>query len=171
MAASYALLLAAALVAAPPFPSRDPSAWIGPPQDWAALRGKVVLLEVWTFGCVNCTRTIPWVKDVHAKYSPRGVVVVGIHSPEFGFEKKPEAVQEEIRRHGLAYTNYLDVDRAYWKALETQAWPTTYFVDKCGRIRDTHVGEIHSGQETGKAAEATLETLLAENPSCDAGAD
>ncbi len=111
-------------------------------------------------------RTLPWVRGVHEKYSGRGVVVIGVHSPEFAFERKRDAIAAEVKRHELRYSNYLDLDLAYWDALDNHAWPTTYLVDKCGRIRFKHVGEVHAGQKTGNDVEAQIDALLAETPSC-----
>jgi hypothetical protein len=117
---------------------------------------------------VNCVRTLSWVRGVHEKYATKGVVVVGIHTPEFGFERKREAVEAAIKRHGLAYPNLLDMDMAYWKALDNHYWPTTYLVDKCGRVRERHIGEVHAGEESGAGLERTLVALLAEAPDCAA---
>jgi thiol-disulfide isomerase/thioredoxin len=151
--------------AAPPLPT-SASAWVGAPQSWSALRGKVVLLDVWAFGCVNCVNTIPWVKSVHERYADRGVAVIGVHTPEFGFERKRDAFLAEIKKYGIRYPQLLDNEMAYWKALGTHYWPTTYLVDKCGRLRDTHIGEVHEGQFSGDEIEGKLETLIAESGDC-----
>ena len=74
-------------IAAPPFPSSDRSHWIGEPQTWEGLHGRVVLLDVWTFECINCVRTIPWIRNALGRYGPRGLTVVGIHTPEMESER------------------------------------------------------------------------------------
>jgi hypothetical protein len=150
---------------APPLP-KDARSWVGAPQSWKQLRGKVVLLDVWAFGCVNCVNTVPWVNSAHARYAPRGVAVIGIHTPEFGFEKKRESFLAEVRKHGIAYPNLLDDEMAYWDALGAQYWPTMYLVDKCGRLRGKHIGEVHEGQFSGDEVEAMLEILIAEPLDC-----
>lgn len=95
-------------------------------------------------------------------------MVIGVHSPEFAFERKRAAIEAEVERHGLRYSHYVDMDLAYWNALDNQYWPTTYLVDKCGRIRSRQIGEIHSGQTTGLEVEAAIDALLAETPACPA---
>ena len=92
--------------------------------------------------------------------------MIGVHSPEFGFEKKRVSLEAEVKRHDLRYPQYLDTDLAYWKALGNQYWPTTYLIDKCGRIRTTHIGEVHAGQKSGNDLEAVIEALLAEPLAC-----
>jgi hypothetical protein len=89
---------------------------------------------------------------------------VGVHTPEFEFERRPEAVATAVREHGLDYPQLLDVDYAYWKALGNQYWPTAYLVDRCGRIRTRHIGEVHADQPSGRALEAQIEALLTEAP-------
>lgn len=113
-------------------------------------------------------RTLPWVRRAHETYGPRGLVVIGVHSPEFGFEKKRASVEVEVQRHELRYPQYLDTDLVYWNALDNQYWPTTYLVDKCGRIRSRHIGEIHAGQKSGDEVEAAIEALLGETSACPA---
>jgi len=157
--------LHAASHAAPALPA-DPRVWVGEPQTWKGLRGQVVLLDVWAFGCVNCVNTLPWVRGVHEKWSAKGVRVIGVHTPEFGYEKKRDSVEAEIKKHGLAYPIFLDNDMAYWDALKNQYWPTTYLVDKCGRLREKHIGEVHAGEATGNEIEAALEKLLLEPGDC-----
>lgn len=148
---------------APPFPSARAADWIGTPVSWEDLRGKVVLLDVWTFACGNCRATMPWLKDVRQKYAARGLTLVGVHTPEMIFERERPKVQAEVKRQGLDYPHLLDNDSAYWNALGAQAWPTVYLVDRCGRLRDRHVGEVHSAAESGRGVEARIEELLAES--------
>jgi thiol-disulfide isomerase/thioredoxin len=160
---------AAAARPAPPFPSSRSRDWIGAPADWPSLRGKVVLLDVWTFECVNCVRTIPWIKEVRARFAPRGLEVIGIHTPEMESEHDRTAVAQHVRRYGLDFPQLLDNDYAYWRALENHYWPTLLLVDRCGRIRGQAVGEVHAGEPTGERMEAALVALLAEEPaSCSA---
>ena len=108
-------------------------------------------------------RTLPWVQGVRARYAGRGLEVVGIHTPEFDNERERPAVEREVARHGLDYPQLLDNDYRYWKALGNQYWPTTYLVDRCSRIRLSHVGEVHAGEESGRELEAALEGLLGES--------
>ena len=107
-------------------------------------------------------RTIPWVREVRSRYGPRGLEVVGVHTPEFEHERRRSEVQQAVKEHKLDYPHYLDNDSAYWNALRNQYWPATYLVDRRGRIRVVHVGEVHSGQDSGRELEAALEALLAE---------
>jgi thiol-disulfide isomerase/thioredoxin len=151
---------------APPFPTRDAKHWVGTPATWQGLRGRVVLLDVWTFGCINCVRSLPWVKDVRARYADQGLAVVGVHTPEFDRERERRNVEAAVAKHGLDYPHLLDADYAYWKALGNEYWPTAYLVDRCGRIRVRHVGEVHSGQQSGRALEREIERLLAEPADC-----
>jgi thiol-disulfide isomerase/thioredoxin len=151
---------------APPFPTHDAKHWIGTPATWQGLRGRVVLLDVWTFGCINCVRSLPWVKDVRARYADQGLAVVGVHTPEFDRERERRNVEAAVAKHGLDYPHLLDADYAYWKALGNEYWPTAYLVDRCGRIRVRHVGEVHSGQQSGRALEREIERLLAEPADC-----
>jgi thiol-disulfide isomerase/thioredoxin len=124
----------------------------------------VVLLDVWTFGCINCVRTIPWVREMAERYGSRGLSVIGIHTPEFSFERGREAVGAEVRKHGLDFPHLIDDDRSYWNALGVYAWPSLFLVDRCGTLRARAVGEVHSGEESGRRFEAELRALLAEAP-------
>jgi thiol-disulfide isomerase/thioredoxin len=160
---------AARAVAAPPFPGPDRSHWIGEPQTWEGLRGRVVLLDVWTFGCINCVRTMPWVRDALGRYGPQGFTVVGIHTPEMESERVRESVEAEVRRRQLAFPHLIDNDHAYWNALDNHYWPALYLVDRCGRIRANAIGEVHAGQPSGRRLEAEIEGLLKESPADCAG--
>ena len=156
---------------APPFPSARASDWIGTPASWESLRGRVVLLDVWTFACSNCRATMPWLKDVRQKYAAQGLTLVGVHTPEMIFERERPKVEAEVKRQGLDYPHLLDNDSAYWNALGTEYWPTVYLVDRCGRLRDRHIGEVHSGEDSGRQVEVRIEALLAEPAgACNAGA-
>jgi thiol-disulfide isomerase/thioredoxin len=105
------------------------------------LRGKVVLIDFWTYTCVNCIRTFPYLKDWYAKYAGKGLVIVGVHSPEFEFEKITENVARSSRDFGLEYPIAQDNDFATWRAYSNRFWPAKYLVDKDGVVRYTHFGE------------------------------
>ncbi len=115
---------------------------------------------------MNCVRTLPWVQGVHEKYAAKGVRVIGVHTPEFGYEKKRDSIEAAIHKHGLGYPNFVDNDMAYWDVLKNQYWPTTYLVDKCGQLRAKHIGEVHAGEASGNELEAALDKLLAESGDC-----
>lgn len=91
-----------------------------------------------------------------------GLAVIGVHTPEFGHERRREDVEAAVRRHRLEYPQLLDGDMAYWNALKNEYWPTTYLVDRCGHIRERHIGEVHEGEATGRDLDAKIEALLAE---------
>jgi thiol-disulfide isomerase/thioredoxin len=146
----------------PPFPKARAKDWIGKPQSWDKLRGQVVLLDLWRYACSSCRATVPWIKDVRQRYAERGLVLVGVHTPAFTFEHERKNVESEVRRHGLDYSHLLDNESAYMDALGTRGWPTVYLVDRCGRIRDFHMGEMYGRDESAKRLEARIEALLAE---------
>ena len=98
-----------------------------------ALRGKVVMVNFWTYSCINCQRTLPYVRDWHAKYRDRGLVVIGMHTPEFAYEKVEDNVRRAVEKLGLAYPVVLDNDYANWRAYRNQYWPAFYFIDAQGR--------------------------------------
>ena len=111
------------------------------PLDMAKLRGKVVLVDFWTYGCVNCVNTLPHVTALHAKYKDRGLVVVGIHTPEFPFERSASNVQAALKRHGITYPVAQDNDSKTWNAYSNRYWPAQYIVDQRGQIVYQHDGE------------------------------
>jgi peptide-methionine (R)-S-oxide reductase len=132
--------------------------WINSePLTLAALRGRVVLVEFWTFACFNCRNTLPFVKSWDERYREKGLTVVGVHSPELDEEKIIENVRKETASLGIRYPVVTDNDYATWKAYKVEAWPTTFLLDKQGRIRWSHVGEGDY-----EAAEALIRKLLAE---------
>jgi cytochrome c biogenesis protein CcdA/thiol-disulfide isomerase/thioredoxin len=113
----------------------------GKPLSMAGLRGKVVLIDFWTYSCVNCLRTLPHLKAWYAIYAPKGLVIVGVHSPEFAFEHVPSNVRSAVRRLGVRYPVALDNDFGTWDVYGNQYWPAEYLIDKQGHIRHTHFGE------------------------------
>jgi peroxiredoxin len=125
------------------------------PLNLADLRGKVVLVDFWTYGCINCTRTLPHVTRLYDTYQDRGLVVVGIHTPEFPFEKVTSNVQTAIKRHDIKYPVAQDNDYATWNAYHNQYWPAQYIIDRNGTIVFEHAGE---GQY--EEIERTIQKLL-----------
>ena len=105
------------------------------------LRGKVVMVNFWTYGCYNCVNTLPHVTELYAKYRDRGFVVVGIHTPEFPFERSASNVQAALKRHGITYPVAQDNDSKTWNAYSNQYWPAQYIIDQNGKIVFQHAGE------------------------------
>lgn len=137
----------------------------GKPLTLAALRGKVVLIDFWTYTCINCIRTLPYLKAWDAKYRSKGLVIVGVHSPEFGFEKKTSNVAAAIRQNGLRYPVVQDNELATWNAWGNQYWPAEYLIDAKGQVRHTHFGEGNYDE-----SEAAIRALLAERGDKQLGA-
>ena len=132
--------------------------WLNsPPLTRAGLRGKVVVVDFWTYSCINCLRAMPYVNAWYSRYRDSGLVIVGAHSPEFGFEKDEANVRMAIAKFKIEYPVVLDNDFMLWKAYENRFWPAHFFVDATGRIRGHHYGE-------GKYAESehTIRELLTE---------
>ena len=116
--------------------------WLNsPPLSTESLRGKVVLVDFWTYSCINCIRTLPYVRGWADKYKDHGLVVIGVHAPEFAFEKNPANVAKAVKDLGVDYPVALDNDYAIWKGFHNEYWPAHYFIDAQGRIRHHHFGE------------------------------
>lgn len=116
--------------------------WINSePLMLSELRGKVVLVDFWTYSCINCIRTQPYLKDWHNRYRDSGFEIIGVHAPEFSFEKIPKNVEAAAKKAGLEYPIALDNDFATWAAYENQFWPATYLIDVDGNVRRYHAGE------------------------------
>ena len=130
----------------------------GRPISIAGLRGKVVIVDFWTYSCINCLRTLPHLKAWDRAYRKAGLVIVGVHSPEFAFERVPGNVSSAVRRLGLRYPVGLDNDFATWNAYDNHYWPAKYLVDRFGRVRYTHFGEGAYGE-----TESWIRRLLGEN--------
>ncbi|HZF26724.1 MAG TPA: cytochrome c biogenesis protein DipZ [Steroidobacteraceae bacterium] len=119
------------------------------------LRGKVVLIDFWTYSCINCLRTLPYLKAWYQRYKDHGLVIIGVHAPEFAFEKDEGNVRRAIKELGIEYPVALDNDYAIWQAFNNQYWPAHYFIDAQGRIRGHHFGEGNYEQ-----SERLIRTLL-----------
>lgn len=125
---------------APEFGGID--AWInGEPLTMEELRGRVVLIDFWTYTCINCIRTFPFLKQWHARYADDGLVIVGVHTPEFEFEKIYENVVEATQNEALVWTMAQDNDYVTWRSYSNRFWPAKYLIDKDGVVRYTHFGE------------------------------
>jgi thiol-disulfide isomerase/thioredoxin len=127
------------------------------PLSLAALRGRVVIVEFWTYGCINCKNVVPQLRAWHERYGGTGLTIVGVHSPEFTWERSSERVREATRRLGIAYPVVQDNDHAIWQRFGIRAWPTVVLVDRQGVVRYRHIGE---GEY--EATEAMIRRLLAE---------
>ena len=122
------------------------------------LRGKVVLIDFWTYTCVNCIRTLPYLKDWQSKYAEKGLVIVGVHSPEFEFEKLTNNVVRSINDFGLEYPVAQDNDFGTWRAYNNQFWPAKYLIDQDGVVRFTHFGEGAYSETEGQIRSLLQET-------------
>lgn len=132
--------------------------WINSaPLQLAELKGKVVLVEFWTFGCFNCRNVEPHVKAWHEKYADKGLVVIGVHTPESDFERYEKNVRDYVQKKKIPYAVVTDNDFRTWDRYENLAWPTVYLIDKRGVLRYLHIGEGKYAQ-----TEQQLEALLGE---------
>lgn len=134
----------------------------------ADFRGKVVLIDFWTYTCINCLRTLPHLTAWDTKYRDKGLVIIGVHTPEFEFEKKHENVKAAVERLGIKYPVVQDNDYATWKAFRNRYWPAKYLLDKNGNIRYTHFGEGKYEETEDKIRELLMEVnpaVLAEQKS------
>ncbi|MDR5733454.1 thioredoxin family protein [Caballeronia sp. LZ025] len=126
------------------------------PLDLAKLRGKVVLVDFWTFDCINCAHTLPYIKAWDARYRDKGLVVVGVHSPEYAFERDTGNLKKAIERNGITYPVAQDNGFATWRAYGNQYWPALYLIDQNGKLVYSHFGEGQYAQ-----TEQKIRSLLA----------
>jgi cytochrome c biogenesis protein CcdA/thiol-disulfide isomerase/thioredoxin len=142
-----------------PAPSLDGAVtWLNsPPLTMAQLKGKVVVVDFWTYSCINCLRSLPYVKAWAQAYAGQGLVVIGVHTPEFAFEKVPANVAKAVKDLGVTYPVAVDSNWTIWKAFKNNYWPAHYFIDATGRIRYEHFGEGEYDQ-----SEMVIRKLLAE---------
>ena len=148
------------------------STWINSkPLTLADLRGKVVWIDFWTFSCINCIRTLPAVRALYDRYHAYGFEVVGVHSPEFGFEKSAPNVRAAVERNMLRYPNAMDNDMATWRAYHNQYWPRVYLLDAKGKIRFDHIGEGGEDELQTQVRALLRETSATLPPRVDLTAD
>jgi len=132
--------------------------WLNsPPLTREGLKGKVVLIDFWTYSCINCLRSIPYVKAWAEKYKDQGLVVIGVHTPEFAFEKSVDNVKNAVADLKISYPVAIDSNYAIWRAFGNEYWPAHYFIDAEGRIRHHHFGEGDYGE-----SEKIIQTFLHE---------
>jgi thiol-disulfide isomerase/thioredoxin len=127
------------------------------PLTMQQLRGKVVLVDFWTYTCINCINTLPHLKSWHQKYKDQGLVVVGVHTPEYPFERSTDNVKTAIKRFDLRFPVAQDNRYATWGAYNNQFWPASYLIDKKGQVVYSHFGEGQYAQ-----TEAAIQALLAQ---------
>lgn len=164
-----AILLAALLGLAEPAAAQQfdgATSWLNsPPLNTAELRGKVVLVDFWTFTCINWLRTLPYVRAWAEKYKDQGLVVVGVHTPEFEFEKDLDNIRRSVRDLRVPYPVAVDSNYGVWRAFSNNAWPAVYLLDAQGRVRYSHLGE---GEY--ERTERMIQQLLAETGKKGGGA-
>lgn len=134
------------------------SEWINSdPLTIAELKGNVILVQFWTFSCINCQRTLPYITQWHGQYASQGLKVIGVHTPEFAFERERGNIEDALRRHQITYPVPVDNDFETWKAYENGYWPHLFLADRQGVVRYDHIGE-GAYEETEKV----IRQLLAE---------
>ena len=135
--------------------------WFNTPGDrpltMAELRGRVVLIDFWTYTCINCIRTQPWLNAMYDRYADKGLTIIGVHTPEFPFERDAGNVEDAIERAGIKYPVVQDNDYAVWNSYANQYWPAKYFIDADGQVRFAHFGEGEYEQ-----SEEVIRELLAD---------
>jgi thiol-disulfide isomerase/thioredoxin len=169
LALAFALTSAFALVhpaaaadKAPEFTHTSASEWLNSePLRLKNLRGKVVLIEFWAFDCVNCRRSVAWVHSVQERYRDRGLIVVGVHTPELPEERSIDNVRAAITSQKISYPVMVDGDYSYWQAMRNQYWPAFYVVDAQGRIAAHAIGEMHVNEPRAREFEQEIEGVLA----------
>ena len=132
--------------------------WLNSPElTRESLKGKVVLVDFWTYDCINCQHTLPYVKAWAKKYEKDGLVVIGVHAPEYGYERIIGNVKDQVRKLGITYPVAIDNNYAIWRSFDNQYWPAHYLIDASGQVRYTHFGEGRY-----EAQEQMIQTLLDE---------
>ena len=142
-----------------PAPELTSDTWLNvdAPLRLAELRGNVVMVEMWTFGCINCQNVMPALKEWHANYKDQGLVIIGNHYPEFSYEADLANLKDAVARFDIQYAIAQDNEGANWRAYQNRYWPTLYLIDKQGHLRYVHIGE---GRYT--ETEENIKALLAE---------
>ena len=172
LAFSLLALLASSVIAAkhdligkqaPEFTQLSQSDWLNSePLKLAQLKGNVVLIDFWTFGCWNCYNSFPWLKGLEEKYAGRPFKIVGVHSPEFDHEKDRDKLVEKISEFDLRHPIMVDNDFKFWRAMHNRYWPSFYVIDKKGVLRGFYAGETHQGDSQSRRIGNLIGRLLKE---------
>lgn len=150
-------------VPAPEFTHTKEEEWLNSkPLSLEELRGKVVLLDFWTFDCWNCYRSFPWLNSLEEKMKTEQLQIIGVHTPEFEHEKIRSNIAEKIDEFMLKHPVMIDNDFSYWRAMGNRYWPAFYLIDKEGNVRARFIGETHAGDKQALAIESAITNLLKE---------
>ncbi len=147
----------------PQFTQQHQQDWINSkPLKLSDLKGKVVLIDFWTFDCWNCYRSFPWLRGLEQRLAPKGLQVIGVHTPEFEHEKVRANVVAKVKEFSLDHPVMLDNQFTYWRAMNNRYWPAFYVVDAQGKVRGKFIGETHEGDRNAVAMETLINELLNE---------
>jgi thiol-disulfide isomerase/thioredoxin len=161
LALAAAPLVTAAPTEPPEFSHSSSDDWINsPPLKLSALKGKVVMIEFWAFECDNCLKSRAWVDSLERTLGPKGLLVVGVHTPELNEEMSPDAVRKAVVRLGIHDPVMLDQDKTYWDKLHVQYWPTFCLIGRDGLLYACVPGEMHSGDQRADSVERAIDLLL-----------
>lgn len=127
------------------------------------LKGKVVLLDFWTFDCWNCYNSFPWMNNLEKRLKTKGLQVIGVHTPEYAHEKVRSNIEAKVKEFGLHHPIMIDNDFTYWRAMHNKYWPAFYLIDKKSQVRAVFFGETHEGDVQAQQIEKTIQQLLAES--------
>lgn len=127
------------------------------------VKGKVVLIDFWTFGCWNCYRSFPWMNAMEKRFAGKDFQVIGVHTPEFDREKIKSSIEAKVKEFELHHPVMIDNDFSYWRAMKNKYWPAYYLIDKKGQVRSVFFGETHEGDNQALRIERTIRELLNES--------
>jgi thiol-disulfide isomerase/thioredoxin len=166
LTAGAALALARETPSVPPeFTHHGSADWLNSePLTLAGLRGKVVLVEFWAFECSNCVSSLAWVDKIAHTRQEAGLVVVGVHTPEWATERSAENVRRAVERLKIRHPVMIDTDYSYWNALHNHYWPTFYLVGRDGLLYGKVVGEMHDGEQPARGLESVIDQALGMGP-------
>ncbi len=167
LGATRSLLSADLGTAAVPAPELSGNSWLNVPKDTkvslGSLKGKVIVVHFWTFGCINCKRNLPYYAEWQKRFAARGLEIIGVHTPETQEERDPANVAKKVKEYGITYPVLIDENSSNWKLWQQRCWPTVYLVDKLGRVRFAWEGELEYNGAGGSAkVPQIIEQLLNE---------
>jgi thiol-disulfide isomerase/thioredoxin len=158
---SAAPVQASAMTPVPEFTQTGPADWINSrPLSLAQLAGRPVLIEFWTFECINCLRSLDWMKHAVARFGGQGLTVIAVHTPELARERDPDNVRDAVERLGIEYPVMLDPGLRYWNALDNHYWPAFYLVGADGTLLAQAIGEMHVGESRAEQFEQRIQDAL-----------